>query len=217
MFFSFLDILVSTRKKNFPVLKNFFKNREERKEEEGRKEGSLSQWEALVGVWSIRGRVKSDYFSVCVSDRVLSCTALGSLPGRPSVFPASSRWPVGGDLHHHPWEGEGNGSSVVASTSTLVWQGSHQLCNQFLFLNPHANKWSPFRPDLTDTPHNTFLGRQLHGWHAPFPRAENGLSLPFSDQNSLLNMVFSKPNAPVCNQKLNCKLRLPKVKRQHLV
>ena len=43
MLFSFLDILVSTRKKNFPVLKNFFKNREERKEEEGRKEGSLSQ------------------------------------------------------------------------------------------------------------------------------------------------------------------------------
>ena len=136
MFFSFLDILVSTRKKNFPVLKNFFKNREERKEEEGRKEGSLSQWEALVGVWSIRGRVKSDYFSVCVSDRVLSCTGLGSLPGRPSMFPASSRWPVRGDLHHHPWEGEGNGSSVVASTSTLVWQGSHQLFNQFLFLNP---------------------------------------------------------------------------------
>ena len=68
MFFSFLNILVSTRKKNFPVLKNFFKNREERKEEEGRKEGSLNEkhwWEfgASEEGWS-------QTTSLCVSPTV---------------------------------------------------------------------------------------------------------------------------------------------------
>ena len=52
---------------------------------------------------------------------------------------------------------------------------------------------------------------QKRGFHFLFH-----FSLPFSDQNYLLNMVFSKSNAPVYDQKLNYKLRVPKSEKTAL-
>lgn len=123
MLFSFLDILVSTRKKGFPVLKKLKKKKQGRKEEGGREKRRKSQ--------SMRSTGGSSEHQRKGGVRELLCVCLRLCPELHSS--GVSTWQAIHVPRFLQVAPRGRPSPSPLSTSTLVWQCSHQLCNQFLF------------------------------------------------------------------------------------